>query len=253
MPINRALGWKPERPDYRDYKYETTRLKVEAQYKLPPKVDLRANMPKVYDQKNLSSCVACSTTALVEYDRKKQGLTLFQPSILFVYYNARLLDGMPEIDDGTYLRSGIKSVVKYGYSHSELWPYDEDKVCVKPSVAAYDDAKNLKALSYYRLNNSDINSLKHCLAAGFPFIFGSTLYENFFEADTNGGKIPMPNGKEVGGHAMCCVGYNDETGYFLIRNSWGENLGENGYYRMPYSYMTNLDLTDDLWTIRRVS
>ena len=46
----------------------------------------------------------------------------------------------------------------------------------------------------------------------------------------------------VGGHAMLLVGYaDDETvaggGYFIVRNSWGEEWGEQGYGKIPYAYI----------------
>ena len=40
-------------------------------------------------------------------------------------------------------------------------------------------------------------------------------------------------GDEKSGHAMVIVGYN-ETG-FIIRNSFGEKWGDNGYCEYPYS------------------
>jgi C1A family cysteine protease len=55
----------------------------------------------------------------------------------------------------------------------------------------------------------------------------------------------------VGGHAVCGVGYDDAKKTLIVRNSWGKNWGMEGYFAMPYQYLTNSNLSDDFWTIRQ--
>ena len=63
----------------------------------------------------------------------------------------------------------------------------------------------------------------------------------------------MPgNEPAIGGHAVLCVGYDDTSGTFLIRNSWGNDNGDKGYYYMPYAYLSP-SLSNDFWTIRTVT
>ena len=64
--------------------------------------------------------------------------------------------------------------------------------------------------------------------------------------------MPESGEKVVGGHAVLCVGYDDKSRTFLIRNSWGKSWGLKGYFKMPYSYLTSRSLASDLWTIRSV-
>ena len=47
------------------------------------------------------------------------------------------------------------------------------------------------------------------------------------------------SGKLVGGHAVLIVGWDDAEECFIVKNSWGENWGENGYFRIAYSQVTN--------------
>ena len=48
------------------------------------------------------------------------------------------------------------------------------------------------------------------------------------------------------------VGYNDQTQVFIVRNSWGSGWGDGGYFYMPYAYLLDDNLSDDLWVIRTV-
>lgn len=63
--------------------------------------------------------------------------------------------------------------------------------------------------------------------------------------------MPGPKEKFEGGHAVMAVGYDDETERFIVRNSWGADWGQNGYFTMPYEYVENRKLADDFWTIRK--
>jgi C1A family cysteine protease len=65
--------------------------------------------------------------------------------------------------------------------------------------------------------------------------------------------MPAMSEKVLGGHAVLAVGYDDSTSRFLVRNSWGPGWGMDGYFTMPYAYLTDENLADDFWTIRMVS
>jgi C1A family cysteine protease len=47
------------------------------------------------------------------------------------------------------------------------------------------------------------------------------------------------------------VGYDDGARRFTVRNSWGAGWGLHGYFTIPYDYLGNANLADDMWTIRR--
>lgn len=45
-------------------------------------------------------------------------------------------------------------------------------------------------------------------------------------------------------------GVCDQSREFLLRNSWSKRWGIDGYYLMPYDYLTNLHLASDFWSIQ---
>ena len=252
---NRKFGWKPDLPDQRDFYYKKLSRKEKLQL-LPKKVDLRTTgfFPPVYNQGEMGSCTAQSIAAAIYFDRMKQKCSKIDPSRLFIYWNEREVEGDTGSDSGAIIRDGIKSVNKIGYCKEELWQYKSELLFKKPSQNCYDEAKKYKTLNYYRIDNTKIRDLKNCLAQGFPIVFGSTLYASFEDGDANGGIVSMPKKDEeiLGGHCMLLVGYDDDKSQFIIRNSWGDAVGDKGHYYLPYAYLTNDDLSNDFWTIRAV-
>jgi C1A family cysteine protease len=250
MPINRKYGWAPDLPDHRDHVYSAP---LPVLVKLPPKRDLRSGCPPVYDQGQLGSCTANAIAGAVQFEQKKQKFTTFMPSRLFVYYNERVMEGSVNSDAGAQIRDGVKSVATLGVCPETEWLYNINKFADKPTPKCYTDAKKCQAVGYQRLDSSNLNQLKGCIASGYPFVFGFTVYDAFESqqvAKTGVLNMPGPKEKVQGGHAVLAVGYDDATQRFTVRNSWGKDWGIKGYFTIPYSYLTTTDLADDFWTIR---
>jgi C1A family cysteine protease len=245
-------GWIPDIPDARDLLYAAP---PSIAGRLPARVTLRPKCPKVYDQGQLGSCTANAIAAAIEFDQMKQRQRRhFTPSRLFIYYNERVMEGTVDVDSGAMIRDGIKSVGKQGACPERDWPYKIEKFRDKPSRDCYRVARKHKAILYQRLQQT-INQLKGCVASGFPFVFGFTVYESFeAPAVLRSGHAPMPRPKEkvLGGHAVLGVGYDDSKQWFICRNSWGTGWGMSGYFTLPYAYLTDRGLASDFWTIRLV-
>ncbi|MEH2136972.1 C1 family peptidase [Nostoc sp.] len=236
---------------------------------LPAVVDLSFWCSPVRDQGSLNSCTAFATSALLEYFENRNFGKSTDASPLFLYKAARQKMDVKG-DVGASIRETVKVLALFGVPPEESWPYEEDKVDEEPPPYCYAYAQNYKTLKYFLLDYAGITTesllfqVKAVLAAGFPCIFGLTLYTSAYEeTNSKDGHIPYPDpnkDKVVGGHTAVVVGYDDykfiryadrkyySRGAFLIRNSWGTEWGMNGYGWLPYDYVL-AGLTAAWWSL----
>lgn len=220
-------------------------------------VDLRSKCPQVYDQGKLGSCTANSTCAAYCFEMMKQGEPCVEMSRLYLYYCSREMEGNVDQDSGAELKDVIYVTENTGMCIESLWPYDITKFSDKPTDVCYEDSKLHKTIKGERIQQTD-NDLKQCLVDGFPVVFGFSVYESFeTEQVAKTGIVPMPdtnNEKLLGGHAVMLVGFTQIDGqdYYIVRNSWGTEWGDKGYFYMRPEYLTNTTLSSDFWSIQLV-
>jgi C1A family cysteine protease len=241
-------GWVPDVPDQRDLLYGAVRPTLA----LPTHIDLRATCSSVENQGNLGSCTGNALAGAIEFLERKDSVSFAEASRLFIYYNERVIEGTVKSDAGAMIRDGIKTLKNQGVCSETRWPYIISKFAVKPSAVCFKEALKHQITSYHRILTLD--EMRTCLADRFPFVFGFTVYENFESqevAATGVVQMPPPGERSLGGHAVLAVGYDDAERRFIVRNSWGIGWGQKGYFTIPYEYIANRNLADDLWTIRR--
>jgi len=249
-PALKNFGWKRDLPDPRDFKF-----KISRPVELPSSVDLRKNCPYVYDQGDLGSCTANALGAAFQFEQIKQKKPDFVPSRLFIYYNERVIEGTVNEDSGAMIRDGIKTMVKDGVCPEKMWKYKTWKFKKKPDPECYVTALENQVLEYLRITPHTLYEVKHCLSDGYPISFGFMIFESMMtDHVAKYGVVPVPSNleKPMGGHAVLAVGYNDKKKALLVRNSWGKQWGIDGYFWLPYEFVTQNNMSADYWTIRMV-
>jgi C1A family cysteine protease len=185
-------------------------------------------------------------------------------------------DGNPGQDVGSSLSTSAAVFAKYGFAPESAYPYSEPLSNPVPvNIMAMGTAD--EATKEIRLDGATpattIANMKAALAPSavalpdYPVRLGFTVYESFMDIGPDG-NMPTPSGGVAGGHAVCCIGYDDthanpsdgSTGAFLFRNSWDytfgcrqngtESNGSNGgCFWMPNTVIQNTSVNSvgDVW------
>ena len=230
---------------------------------LPTAVDLSLWCTPIEDQGLLDSCTAHAGVALIEFFEKKNSGKHIDVSRRFLYKVTRNLMNR-QGDSGASVRETMKAMALFGLPPEEYWSYDEENFDQEPPAFCYAYGQNYQAITYFRLDDADISTkellaqIKLILAAEFPCMFGFTVYDSIDDPSNLPGHIPYPsqNDRRTGGHAAVAVGYNDykqiknasTPGALLIKNSWGQGWGEQGYGWLPYDYVLK-GLARDWWSL----
>lgn len=266
-----GLGWRPDRPDYRDVPYRFNRAlagEMLSTAALPPSATpQRGELDRhgVMDQGMTGSCTGHGTGLCAAVERN-----VAKRSPFFIYYEARRAIGETGVDNGAYIRDAVKVCSTIGAPRYSLWPSDPRQLFTDPYIKADTDAAKRKVFTYHRLRGGQ--EFRSCLASGHLFAIGFTCYANLFDPLVESlGIIPMPAGGDEGGHCVAVIGYDDDfqesewaqsarlrgmsenqipARVYEIQNSWGPAWGNGGRGVIPAEYLEDENLADDAWSMR---
>lgn len=217
-------------------------IMAKKQGNLPAKADLRSLFSPVRSQGAMGSCTAFAATALMEAMSPKKDDRL---SPLFFYYAERKdmeANGQARAtrkDTGANMPLAAATAIKIGTVTEKEVPYADGKegLAYDATEAHFAAAKANRMKK--KVSIKTVMGMKSSLHAKKPFIMAIILYNSFMTRTVaRTGEMFMPQRGEtiMGGHAVTCVGYDDEKQAFLVRNSWGNDWGQGGYFWMPYDF-----------------
>lgn len=159
---------------------------------------------KVLDQGKEGSCVGHGVAhELIARPSVVEGIDHIKA--VEIYHLAQSLDPWPGSNyEGTTVDAGAKAAMQMGYIDSYYWAlYLEDLI----------------------------------LGIGYagPSVIGVTWYEGMFDTDKSG--YIHPTGRPQGGHCVCLNGVNIKGEYFKGVNSWGNDWGTNGTFKISFKDM----------------
>lgn len=243
-----GFGWLKDPPDPRDYRYGPPSAVLTRAF--AAKVDLRREMPPIFDQGQLGSCSANAANACVAHaERKAKDPDYGKLSRLWTYWYAREKINATESDSGSFIRDNFKIISERGVPREMYWPYAIEHFRERPPERV--SALQHQVLEYRSILDSSEQDMLACLNEGYPFAFGFPVYESFLSIGSDGKWNPQSGESIIGYHAVVAVGYDfSSDGNWVIRNSWGLGDGDRGHFYVPRNFMVANAF--DCWTVRRV-
>lgn len=191
----------------------------------PIKYDLRDVQGKnfttpIRDQKDCGSCVAFGSCGALESTKK---IADSDSSKTLDYSEWDLFTHGGNCGSGWTLEAANKILVSIGVCEEKCYPYFGDKLSCC-------DQNRFKVNLVTRISSDA--AAKEWISTKGPIQAAFNVYEDFFDYD--GGIYKWEYGGFAGGHCVAIVGYNDQEGYWICKNSWTDQWGESGWFRVAY-------------------
>lgn len=197
-------------------------------------VDLRSEFGVARDQNLRSTCMAFAASDA--HAALRPGWTPL--SAEWAYYHAVKRDG-GQPDDGSTLPSMLAVIKSDGQPIETEWPYIQTNII---DVASWLPPSKPTAL-FFRDHTVCQANLQHVidqLDAGVPALITMMLSDAFYLPDADGvvdcNEAVDPKRR----HAVVAAGHGERAGkrLILVRNSWSEGWGLNGYAWLAEDYLT---------------
>jgi hypothetical protein len=189
----------------------------------------------VRDASTCGSCVAFAVTGAVESRLKiAAGDFSLNPDLS----EAHLFFGSCDqcCDSGMSVEPALQFSRYTGIVDEACYPYSPQNQSFNPCADWQSRTTEIAAWSV----TFNAAAMKQALADGGPIVASLDLYEDF--QSYSGGIYRHTHGKYVSGHAVTLVGYDDSEGYWIGKNNWGTDWGEDkdrnsnggGWFRIYY-------------------
>jgi len=223
--FRRRLGLRL--PDERSREKMRSRIKRAAKkYKYASAFDWRNHNRKnwttrIRDQGGCGSCVAFGTCATMEtqwnilQNNATINLDLSEAHLFFC-------GGSCGCSFGWWIPPALDYAKDHGVSLEKCFPYqDHDMACSL--------CRNWEKYAYRVTKWREITSVaerKSVISSHGPLVAAMDVYEDF--RHYSGGVYQHTTGDRLGGHCISIVGYDDNQGCWICKNSWGTGWGESG-------------------------
>ena len=244
--MDKLLGAIESPIDLRDYTIKNlvgkaTTIEIPDSFKLDYEYD-------ILNQGNVGSCRALTEKRMKDYidGMPFEENKCYSSGFIYGYRKDSDFQG-----EGLVARESLNNLCEFGDCLYESFPINEEYPAIKQTLKKYnldklkEEASNHKSTGYIRLYKEDIK--EYLVKYKKPVEIMVRVYSNFYNAKTNGGKIPsVPSGNYRGGHALLVIGYNKDE--LILVNSWGSTYGDNGIFYLDI----NSKIIREFWALEDV-
>jgi len=210
---------------------------------LPTALDWRNYSGKNYvtpvrNQRTCGSCYVFAPVAALEsrllrvYNRPGKDVDLSEQIPLSCSGAGDCVSGYAS-NASNYLRdTGTGTEACYPYANTQSAC---DAACANWELAPY-KVGSWKYANSNQLTTPDV--IKSAVFAYGPVVARMVVYSDLY--DYTSGVYEQTAGINKGGHFVLVVGWDDANAAFLCKNSWDTTWGEQGYFWIGYSQLTNV-------------
>lgn len=226
---------------------------------LPPSFSIKTEMTAVEDQGSAGTCTSFCVTACLEHLHQRD---LSEGQLT---HEAERTYG--DCQEGLALVHAYQTAANPGSIDEALWPYDPQQICwTNPPAIGTAQRYKFGSIGYIynRPRANVLSELRSAPTASPGLPLTSAIQIQIFSRRKAvsvsvpvvwsvwpwSGEIQMPTSLMVstdkilsaapgtsGWHCIPLCGWDNTTGRFLFKNSWGNFWGQNGYGTIPYQYI----------------
>lgn len=214
---------------------KATLLSIPLIENLPPVFDWRDNdgnwVTSVKNQGQCGNCWDFSTVAQVEawwkiYNANSDSMIDLSEQFILSCSEATCTSGWTIEATLDFIKStGVPTETCFEYKA------DDEIPCSTACDNWEDESVTIPGWGYITLNEDIIENIKSAVYL-HPVSASFIVYQDFYSY--SGGVYEYVLGEEEGRHAILIVGWNDTKQSWICKNSWGENWGESGYFRIKW-------------------
>ncbi|MEA2054277.1 MAG: C1 family peptidase [Candidatus Thermoplasmatota archaeon] len=148
-----------------------------------------------------------------------------------------MLSCSPGSCEGWYWFNTLNWIKNNGAIPESCFPYEADDT-IPCDAKCTEWREMLIGIDGYHAVHSDVLSIQNALVEYGPLGTTMDVYDDFYPNYT-GGVYSQTSNEYVFGHCITIVGYDDTwggegEGYWICKNSWGTEWGEDGWFRIAY-------------------
>lgn len=186
----------------------------------------------IKNQASCGSCVAFGAVATVESTLRAQrgdanlAVDLSEAHLFFCHGRARGVN----CSTGWWPEQALDDFKSKGVVDEACYPYNLSNTDCSGLCSNW-TARVMKITGFQELHGKPAQ-IKEWVSTKGPVSSCFVVYQDFFSYRS--GVYRHVTGAQAGGHCVTIIGYNDNPGYWICKNSWGTGWGDQGFFCIAY-------------------